>query len=232
MSWLKRGEELRSKDFLESNVKKQVREFWLKPGLDKARKVIFIDDPVIGFKQHTFKVNDQFDKYTCLESDCPACAKGYYASPVTVMTILDLTPYTDKDGKQKPYYKTIYAVRGQAMMNIIEARRSANGGSLAGIKMQIMRSTDKEPSSGDDLQVLGKVDLSKLPVESKEDLVALDYEKLYAPISASKLEAVMKYAAPPTSYKKKSATATRQSLADFGETSSAGDVSATDEIPF
>lgn len=233
MSWLKKGEDLNSKEFLSTGSSRYKPEFWLKSGKEFSRKVIFLDDPGVGFNQHTLKIKDAFEKLTCLDDSCPMCAANYYKTACFVFTVLDTTPYKDKNGVEKPYYKKVLVIRGKAMKQIIDSRREANGGSLKGLKMQIMRTNDKAPNSGDDYQVLGKVDLEKLPYDKKEDRDAYDYEEMYAPLSASQVEAKLKYAAPPNQKNKKSTTTPRSEIGGFGEeTGTDAGPSFDADIPF
>lgn len=233
MSWLKKGEDLNSKDFLSSGNTRNKPEFWLKAGKDNARKVIFLDDPNIGFAQHTLKIKDDFERLTCLDDDCPMCAAGYYKTPCLVFSVLDITPYKDKNGVEHQYYKKVLVIRGKAMKEIIDSRREANGGTLKGLKMQIMRTDDKAPNSGDDYQVLGRIDLTKLKYEKKEDAEPFNYEEMYAPLTVGQISAKIKFAAPPNNKKKKAATTPRSEIGGFGDdTSPEPSFDTEDSIPF
>lgn len=229
MSWLKKGEEISKPDFFDTGSQKRRNEFWLKEGNDNARKVIFLDDPQVGFSQHGLKIGDNFESVTCLGEGCAACAQNFYKTPAMPFTVLDLTPFTDKDGKERKYFKKVFLAKGKKVIEMLNARRDSNGGTLAGIKMKIIRSTDKDPACGNDFIVEGKVDISKLQVEKPEDRKPFDYEQLYAPLTASQLEAKLKYAAAPNS-KKKKATASRAGLTEeFGDEPT---FDASSEIPF
>lgn len=217
MSWLKKGSELQSKDFLSSGTTKSYPDFWLKPGKENARKIIFIDDPDAGFGSHTIKIGENYETLTCLGDECPMCVAGYYRVPTFVFTILDCTPWTDNKGVDHQYYKKILRIRGRSMKEIIDARRDANDGTLKGVKMTVMRTGDKEPSSGDDYQVTGRIDLSKLQLEKPEDGKPFDYLSLFEPLSIAKIEAKLKYAAPPQKANKKKNTTPRSALSSFGD---------------
>ncbi len=150
-------------------------------------------------------------------------------------TILDLTPFTDKDGKERKYFKKIFLAKGKKVIEMLNSRRESNGGSLAGLKMKITRSTEKDPACGNDFIIEGKVDLKKLPVDKADDIKPFDYEKLYAPLTSSQLEAKLKYAAAPNSKKKKNTMSRAGLTEEFGDTSVSSDepqFNAEESIPF
>ena len=232
MSWLKKGDEVSSKEFLSSGNTKNTNEFWLKSGKENMRNIIFLDDPGVGFARHTLKIGENFESLTCLDADCPMCAKGYWKTPCIVFSILDLTPWKDKQGNEKKYFKKTLLIKGKAMMELISVRRDANGGTLAGLKMSVLRTDDKAPNSGDDFSVLGKVDLSKLPVDDKKDIQPFNYEELFAPLSIAQVEAKMKYAAPPMSGKNKKSGNSRAALGASNDFGPEPQFNASEEIPF
>lgn len=217
MSWLKKGEEINKPEFFDTGVRRNTREFWLKPGKENARDIIFLDDPDVAFHQHSLKIGEDYERITCLEEACPACARSYYKTAAFPFTILDTTPFKDKEGKERKYSKKIFLIRGKAMKEVIDSRREANGGTLAGLKIRVMRTDDKAPNSGDDIQVLGRVNLEKLPVEKEDDRKPFEYEEMYKPLSPSQMESKLKIASPPQSRKKKAATAARTDLGGFGD---------------
>jgi len=220
MSWIKKGEDIKKPEFFDTGSQKRKNEFWLKEGNENSRKVIFLDDPQIGFSQHGLKIGENFESVTCLGEDCAACAQNFYKTPAMPFTILDLTPYTDKEGKERKYFKKIYLAKGKKVIEMLNSRRDSNGGTLAGLKMKITRSTEKDPACGNDFIIEARVDLKKLSVDKPEDLKPYDYESLYAPLSKSQLEAKLKYAASPNS-KKKKATVSRAGLTEeFGDSAS------------
>jgi len=210
--WYKRGDEIKDEDFKTSNqIYRKIPEFWIKEGKDNGRNVLFLDDPNFLVMRIMLKVGDDFVSFTSLGEECPAVAKGYNPTACLVHTVLDLTPYKDKKGVEKKYFKKIYLVKGKDSRDRMEERRSNAGGSIQGIKMKIMRLGEKSPNSGNDLQVLGRIDLSKMNIPA-DDLKPLDYMDLLAPPTRAQIEAVLKYAAPPNG--KKSKTVSRDSLAE------------------
>lgn len=210
--WYKRGDEIKDDDFKNSNpIYRKLPEFWLSEGKENARNIMFIDDPNFFVNRITLKIGEDFVTFTSLGEDDPAIAKGYRPTPCLVHTIFDLTPFKDKKGNERKYSRKLYFVKGKDSRDRLEERRANSGGSLVGIKMKIMRLGEKSPNTGNDLQVLGKVDLSKMTIPA-EDLKPFNYIEMLAPPTAAQIEAALKYAAPPSNSKKKSKTVSRDSL--------------------
>lgn len=142
--------------------------------------------------RHTLKGRGQqkITKLTCTKDfgGCPICdkfGKDSYASLVAHTTIIDLRPYTDKEGKVVKYTRKLYPIKGQRMQLKI-AELSKKFGGLRGLVFDLKRYTAKEASSGSDIERAvndkGK-ELPRIDLESKfdkKDLEIYDYEKILA----------------------------------------------------
>lgn len=167
--------------------------FWLKQGTE--RKILFLTDgdeaPVI--EEHQYQAmkrgRPSWDNYlTCLKllgETCPMCAFSkdvdkFHASKVQLFTILDLTPWKNKDGQEQAFTKKVLAVKRRTQEIIARKyiSRLDEGQTLKGASFKVFRSNDsKSPAAGTEYDFISMVDLSTLP-EGAADPV--DWE-LFAP---------------------------------------------------
>jgi hypothetical protein len=210
-AWMQKGDNLKQSELMKSSTKPNVYGFWLNPGVENARNILFLDDPQILIASHSLWIDGKSEDYTCLVEDCPACAKNYWRTPIMPYTILDLTPFKDKTGKERKYSRKPFLAKGKTVIELLEDRRMNSGGTLAGLKIRVIRSEKKSANCGDDFQVLGRIDIANMNLP-KEDIKLYDYAELLRPVTAKQLEAALKYAAPPKG--KKSRTVSRDSLAE------------------
>jgi len=88
---------------------------------------------------------------------CPLCqleggknSKVGRSTYVMLLTILDLRPYKNKDGKKIPYSKRIFAVKGSQIgdwMKIFD-RAEQKFGTLRGLYLEVMRNDKQDASTG------------------------------------------------------------------------------------
>jgi len=188
--------------------------FWLKEG-DK-RNLAFLDGTDDGFriKEHDFEINGKWgNTFTCrdgLDFDekgvrlpCPLCsladARGRKGAAyiISFFTIVDLTPWKDKNGQEHPYFVKMLGVKKETLAKI-KMIREANGGSLVGHKFLVMRSKpvvaegdkrSKTPRVGDIWQPLGLTDVTQFKMGKENKPAApFDYTKLLEPKTLDELK--------------------------------------------
>lgn len=218
MSWFAKGNDANRSALMSATTQKKVQSFWLKVG--ESRELIFVDDPQFLINEVSLKKTntDQIEQYTCSGVDCPMIAAGYTPYPIEVYTVIDLTPWKDDKGVEHKFTRRLFKAKGKKTIELLKDRRQTAGGSLVGVKMKVKRMTEKSTNCGDDFQVLGKVDLSKVPDEAKK---IFEYENILAPLDSKRLEGILKYSYPPGNSKNKQYSKNAASMDDvFGATQS------------
>lgn len=216
MSWYTKSGDSNSTQFKNQDLNpKSLFTFYLKAG--ETKQVLFLDDPKFGVYEVKLKLGNRYDRFTVTNSpDDPfmraIASKQARASYMEYATILDLTPYTDKDGKERKFSKKAFAVP-KSMQDAIQRRRDEAGGSLAGFKMNIFRDSDKSASCGNDFQLVQpRLDLATMVTQGKltADVVKpYKFEELLAPVPFSIAESVLAQATP---YGEQPKTRSRESL--------------------
>jgi len=176
--------------------------FWLKAGT--SRKILFLTDgneaPVI--EEHQYQAMKKgklsWDNHvTCLKllgETCPMCGFArdvdkFNAYRVQLFTILDLTPWKDRDGKERLFTKKVLAVkqRTQEMIARKYIARLDENQTLKGASFNVFRSNDsKSAAVGTEYEFLKMVDLTTLPDDAAD---SIDWE-IFAPNKEHILEEV------------------------------------------
>jgi len=224
MSWFAKGNDPRRSELMSAGNEKTAYRFFLKKG--ETREVLFLDDPAFLYNEYSFKVGDDYKNYTSLGDACPARLAGHRPYPAEAYTVLDLTPWKDKEGKEHKFSKRLLVVKGKKMIEALAVHRQAVGGSLAGMKFKFVRTNaDKSSAIGDTFIFVGKVKLDSL---SEKDREPINYEEILMPPSLEKMKAIVSIAAAPQNMNKKSPTVPRSEIFDTPATS----FGSEDEIPF
>jgi len=188
MSWYIDQESQNRTEFESYASTPKVSRFWLKPGT--TREIVFLDDTRFGVHEHKIKVSDKWESYTCSGEGCVLCAHRTPKSYQEMYSILDLTPYLDKSGKEVKMTRRLLAV-GKQVADILSKRREDLGGSLFGKKFKVSRLGEKSASCGNDwsnVPIKTPLELAKLP----DYLQPLNFLELLKPLSKKEmLEIVM-----------------------------------------
>lgn len=230
MSWFAKGNDSRASDLMNIGRESKSWRFWVKKG--ESAEIIFLDDPQFLITEYSFKIGDSYQNYTCAGETCPALLRGYKPYPAQLYTVLDLTPWKDKEGKEHKFTKKVLVVKGKKSMELLDHQRQAAKGSLIGVKMKMIRTNaDKSSNIGDSFVISGKVKLDTL---SESDRAPVDYEQEFAPPTESKMIQILKVAAPVVDGKKKAATVSREAYGDssVGAAAPSGSFDASEEIPW
>jgi hypothetical protein len=187
---------------------KQTSRFWLKEG--EKRTLVFVDGADDGFrtKEHELEIGGKFGfTFTCRQGldpqgrKCPLCLRaeahkgkgGAYG--VSFFTILDLTPWTSREGKEIPWSIRLLPCKKDALTKLMTIRKEMLGGALPGWKFVFMRSPRppgqdmaKTAKIGDIYQSVERVDVSKvIDGRTQKPVVPFDYIKILEPKSHEEL---------------------------------------------
>lgn len=123
----------------------------------ETREVIVIDDQPDFFRmEHALKNprSGRFDLFTpCIDehTNCPVCAKSdkpaYFA---LYLTVIDLTPYTNRDEVEIPWSKKLMVIKQSQQKKI--ARIYEREKSLRGAILRCTRDGDKDAAIGNDIE--------------------------------------------------------------------------------
>lgn len=193
----------------------QARRFWMPPGSE--RTVIVLDDEPWAFRHEHALMNAESgrrDFYVpCIfeKDDCPAChvddKEGAY---VMYLTVLDLEPYTIKNGKNRgktvEFSRRLFVVKSR-QQNTFTRKYDAKG-SLRGFKLKLYRDGDKDSVIGNEIEFVGRISEEKLARYKStykdrkgktvtEDLSeVLDYDKMFPAMDREALAALVGHNAP------------------------------------
>ena len=255
-NWFKNDNAISEKLTTYTNTEKRINYLWVAKG-DTRRIVILDVKPIVKLHFH-IDAGAKYEKVPCISEhdSCPICEvagqgsrfgkqKGYI-----IVTVLDLTPWTTKDGKEMKYTKKIWAIETEAQRNIV-AKYLEKYGTTRGLVLDLTRSGAKgEGSSGSAMyedfiseqQIKDnftnpeyKNDEGKVLKPAGEDTRVFDYGKLFTLPTANDLRRKYNLSAPFGSKEDNkdfaSAKASNESYVDSEVDPSDYD-SLDDDIPF
>lgn len=151
-SWMHQGSDAREQQRREAEETARRRErgwkpprFWLRPG-EQADLIILDNEPGPCFYEHRIR-NQSTGKWDIEEAcpkeweSCPLCAQHGESYYVMMLTVIDMTPFTDKNGNQREYSRKLLPVKSQQMpffYNLHEIH-----GNLRGAHILTSRDNDK-----------------------------------------------------------------------------------------
>lgn len=173
--------------------------FFLKKG-GKAEIVFLTEgERAKSFYQHKVKILGNWKTFTCLSclgEPCPMCvyaekSKNYFKAFQTVFTVLETSPYTDREGNvhTEPRKKLlVVGKKGLAHIKAMYDNLKDDGKSLLGARAAVSRGPgDLSIATGENYYYKGHMDLSTLSPEMREEL---DYSRYLAPDRAAMEEAL------------------------------------------
>lgn len=181
---------------------------------NETAKIVVVDDSLFFVHEHNlYNLTKNYGDYaTCVrdfeEGGCHFCETIGNPSYCAVMTIIDTRKYTsEKDHKTYQYQRRLFVAKGKAR-EILLRRYQENGKKLKGYVLQVTRgSSVNEAATGEDIQVLKKVDgetLKKMFAASNPQdgqkitdwFKPFDYTKIFAPMTAQQMRKMTGAAAP------------------------------------
>lgn len=128
--------------------------FFMAPG--DSREIVIVDEAPDFFRyEHNMQSDSgRWDIFTaCINehANCPVCSstnrQPYFAM---YLTIIDLTPYDNKDGEEIPWSKKLLVVKAAQQKKI--ARLYERHGTMRGMILQMTRDSDKDSNIGNDIE--------------------------------------------------------------------------------
>lgn len=194
---------------------------WVPPG--DTKEVIVLDDkPDFFMYEHQIqnprtKKWDTFLGCTKAFDACPVCEEtgkeSYYAM---FLSVIDLTPYTDRQGKTHRFSRKLMMVKNLSQQKKF-IRRYEKDGTLRGYMLELNRDSDKDPTIGGDIEfveIMEEADLVKYKrkykdregkVHSEDCSVPFVYEELFEEPDSDKLRSIVGGSPVPGSSKANSA---------------------------
>lgn len=174
----------------------------------ETREIIIVDEKPDFFRyEHNLKDrrSGKWNVFTaCINEseNCPVCKnaerEAYFAM---YLTVIDLTPYTNKDNEEVPWSKKLLVVKPAQQKKL--TRMYERLGSLRGVLLSMTRDSDKDANIGNDIEhveTLSEDDLLAYESEytDKKDKVhvvlgheVFDYDALFPLPTAQQLRAVV-----------------------------------------
>jgi len=139
--------------------------FFVTPG--ESREIVVIDEQPDFFRyEHNLK-NRQSGKWDVFlariaeQANCPACRDAerpaYFAM---YLTVIDLTPFTTRDGDEVEWSKKLLVIKPMQQKKI--ARLYERHGTLRGMVLQMTRDGDKDAAIGGDIEFIEFMDEDQL----------------------------------------------------------------------
>lgn len=179
--------------------------FWTPVG--ETRQIVIIDDAPDFFRyEHALKStgSNRYDNFLpCINEDanCPACSvsekPAYFAM---YLSVIDLTPYNNKDGDEVPWSKKMLVVKPSQQKKI--SRLFEREGSLRGMILDMTRDGDKDAAIGNDIEFVGWMEEEELATyyseyEDKDKKVQVidclepfDYDTIYPEMTEEQLATI------------------------------------------
>lgn len=128
--------------------------FYVKPG--ESRDIVILDEePGVFYYEHNLKdpQTGKWNKFIpCIKAwdNCPLCDAVKESNYVMLLTIIDLTPYTNKDGQTVEWSRKLLVVKSKQQKKFI--RKFEKEGSLRGAIFTMTRDQQMEASIGEDIE--------------------------------------------------------------------------------
>lgn len=155
--WFQSGDEgFETAEKLSQNTKNYVNRFWLKAG-DSAELVVLDDEK--GFFIHEYEIFDPVKKRASYETVRPDTeydplqqlvgVDTRFKDPYYVMylTVMDLRPYTDKQGNERSHSKKLLPIKKMQMAKF--KRYYEKYGTYRGLILNMVRDNNKQAKIGD-----------------------------------------------------------------------------------
>lgn len=199
LSWMKTGAAAHQA-VAEADAKQEMAKlemgklwrFWMPA--DGERKITFLDGNLDAegmldipmYHEHGVKVAGEWKNFVCVaeqEGHCPICERGEYkASLVGVMTVVDHTPHTIKQGqnagKVLKNTRKLFVPKRETLKQLTKI--AVKRGGLAGCTFDVTRGNEKTAAVGNQFDFVEKQSLAELAAKweiKADDVKPADYQK-------------------------------------------------------
>jgi len=173
--WFGRGYDEADKAASSSAVFKR---FFLKPG--EERQIVFLDEEPFVFWEHNVMIDGDWRNFvTCLAGmeQCPCCERGISRYFIGAYSIIDMTGWTDRDGKQHKNEKRLLLAKRDNIKRLKRAKDRYSG--LTKAVFSVYRTSPKAFVIGDDWNFIRKME--DIKAELGIDPTPYDYEEEFQP---------------------------------------------------
>lgn len=195
LSFLKRGAD--AKQTIASAEEKaklrgiqRANRFWVKEG--NTAVLTFLDgeldsDGVLFlpvYYEHNVQLNGKWGNfYACTQDNepCPICEGGASAALVGLVTVIDHSEYTDKQGVVHKDQVRLFAAKRETMKQL--QMMATKRGGLRGCSFDVARTGDKSASVGNVFDFNGKLTEQQLVAKFGDKAVPMDYDTALASIN-------------------------------------------------
>lgn len=175
-----------------------VRRFYMR--LEDERQITFLDGDfaetglldVPCFWEHQVQMNGRWDNwFPCLKEfePCPVCEDtGKDAAFVYAFTVLNHTPWTDRDGNVHEHEKQLYVCKRDTFKRLSHLAQNRDG--LAGCTFDVVRIGDKSANVGSDFDFIEKrkpKEIMKAYGLKEEDTKPFNYDEVFKEFTADDL---------------------------------------------
>lgn len=200
VSWMKKGtaaKEAMADEEAKAELRKQeagkMWRFWMPEG--EERQLTFLDGKLDDegmldiwmFYEHTIRINGNWENFICTaEADqtqpCPICEKGDRPSLVGVMTVIDHSEHTVKNGPNKGKVikntRKLFVAKRQTITQLTTLAKKRGG--LVGCMFDVYRNGDNAANVGNQFDFQHKFTtrqeiMDKFGLEKEEDVMPANY---------------------------------------------------------
>jgi len=157
--------------------------FWMPR--DSEKNLVFLTDEPFIYLEHQWKENGSYRNWaTCLEPlgvPCKHCDEGHNRYQAAAFTVVDCTPWTDKEGNKHRFTKRLFIAKSGVWEKIERERNLLKEDSLTlrGAAFRVFRGKDdKSPGVGEDFKFRKSIDLSNWEFKEVDEY---DYADILAP---------------------------------------------------
>jgi len=177
----------------------QIRRIWMPA--DESKHITFVDgnqhpkgyDLPFRFMEHQIQIaGDWRNWFTCLGKDCPLCEAQNRPYLAEAITVIDHSEYTSKVDKKLHKDEMRLFVAKSTVQKILKKARDKKK-SLRGWKVEVSRTKNESPGTGDSFDFEEKVELDP-------SIQPLDYYALFAPKTREELDSILSGKGPSVDY--------------------------------